>query len=56
MTIVNSIGPHIGKEIPVNEDLERFIDTVDQLETLDRENMHIALSGVLLHGVYELSV
>ena len=41
----NSIGPHIGKEIPVNEDLERFIDTVDQLETLDRENMHIALSG-----------
>ena len=39
------IGQHIGKDIPVNEDLDRFIDTLKNLESLDKENMHVALSG-----------
>lgn len=39
------IAKNIGSSIPVNEDLERFVQVFSQVDTLDRENLHVALSG-----------
>jgi hypothetical protein len=42
---INEITPNIGKNIPINDDLDKFISAFRNLKTLDRENLHIALSG-----------
>jgi uncharacterized protein (UPF0147 family) len=47
----NIVSKAIGKEIPVNEknsmELERFVTAFKRLSTLNRNNLHIALSGYL---------
>ncbi len=42
---VNSITRMIGSEIPVSDDLYKFVVRFGQIESPDRENLHMALSG-----------
>ena len=41
----NGIAQEIGKSIQLGPELDHFIETFDALPTLDRENLHTALSG-----------
>ena len=42
---VNSLGPKIGRSIPITDDLERFIRAFSEVEMADRENFHVVLTG-----------
>jgi hypothetical protein len=42
---VNSISRKIGTEIPISDDLYKFVVRFGQIESVDRENLHMALSG-----------
>lgn len=39
------LGPLVGNEIPVSDELEKFINLFGELPALDKENIHIALTG-----------
>ncbi len=39
------LGPMVGNEIPTSDELEKFINLFSSLPALDRENIHIALTG-----------
>lgn len=41
----DSIAKQIAKEIPVTDDLYRFVDVFSSMPSIDSENLHIALSG-----------
>lgn len=41
----NGIGRKIGNEIPLSDELRTFVDAFGNLPNIDRENMHIILSG-----------
>lgn len=41
----NHVARRIGTEIPVSDDLHRFVDVFDAIPNLDSEKLHIALSG-----------
>jgi len=46
--IIESVGlitRKIGNEIPISDDLYKFVVRFGQVESVDRENLHIALSG-----------
>ena len=39
------LGPLVGNEIPMSDELEKFINLFSELPALDKENIHIALTG-----------
>jgi hypothetical protein len=41
----SQISKHIGNEIPISDDVHYFVRAFSILEDLDREKLHIALSG-----------
>jgi hypothetical protein len=41
----NHVARRIGTEIPVSDDLHRFVDVFHAIPNLDSEKLHIALSG-----------
>lgn len=41
----NNISSRFGKEIPISDDLDRFVKIFCNLASLNRDNIHIALSG-----------
>jgi hypothetical protein len=41
----SQISKHIGNEIPITDDMHHFVRAFSILEDLDREKLHIALSG-----------
>lgn len=41
----DKVARRIGTEIPVTDDLYRFVDVFEQVEGIDSANLHIALSG-----------
>ncbi len=45
VSAVNEITPNIGKSIPINDDLDKFVSAFRNLKDLNRENLHVALSG-----------
>jgi hypothetical protein len=42
---VSFITKKIGNEIPISNDLYKFVKRFEEIESPDRENLHIALSG-----------
>jgi hypothetical protein len=54
----NIVSKAIGKEIPVTEansiDLENFVTAFKRLSTLNRNNLHVALSGYLKDSVSKM--
>lgn len=45
VTAAHKISSEIGSSIPVTDDLEVFVAYFSTLETLDKTNLHVALSG-----------
>jgi len=41
----DKISKHIGRDIPISDDLDQFVKTFSDLPNLDKEKLHIALSG-----------
>lgn len=41
----NHVARRIGTDVPVSEDLHRFVDVFSAIPNLDSEKLHIALSG-----------
>ncbi len=41
----DKIAKHIGKDLPISDDLDFFVKTFSNLPNLDQEKIHIALSG-----------
>ena len=42
---VNNISRDLGSDIPITDDLYKFVVRFGQIESPDRENLHMALSG-----------
>jgi hypothetical protein len=45
VSAVSTISDHVGREIPISDDLDYFIKSFKNLPTLNKENIHIAISG-----------
>lgn len=41
----SGISSNIGGSIPVNDDLDKFINVFKNMQTINEENLHVALSG-----------
>lgn len=41
----NQLSGKVGRSIPISDDLDYFVKTFSELPNLDKENIHIALSG-----------
>ena len=45
VSAVNEISKHVGTTIPLNSDLNKFINVFQHIQTINEKNLHVALSG-----------